>query len=613
MRQVAYILIIIFLVAGNVLAHRIEIKTGKTPSYARLQNSPWAVRNSWNLPQCGFQAYACYSGDSVDNLIEADLANGLISSWAFLTVQKEADIDKFAATKMPVAVYGMIPDIINNWVQGNEQKQKYLDYIDRHITRGHSVGVCEWENSFYRWFADSTDTKANYGYSHQEMAGMSKNEIYTVIRSAMLRWKKDTRNKMMIANANGIIGHLAEIGVDLVGIETSECIPSTQFKRAVTRGAARQFGIPWYEEVSAWFGQQITAGQPQVGVWPYSPGVRYGGYAGHSMSHMKRIRYSSWFSGAGHIMQEASAQVFYESPWTDPEYVPKKPKLSRFGIEAKKAMQLWSSFDRGIPYTPFLVIIGKSAGRWTVVEKPFGILQPNEADLMVNKFMDQIYIGQSLGVGEEERYLCPSPYGDTFDVMINDAKRDAWKSYPVIFAVGEIFWTNDDAETLRNHVKQGGILVINELNAKGLESHFPNIRNAFIGKNVVLNDNKTPILGECKLRKRTAYPNELLSALYKAYIPFTITGKVETLINKTPDGWAVMVINNNGISKPLPYAELETIDPSQAQTISISFAGTTSKVSDVMGNDFRVTTGAGNTRITSTINPGDFAIFSIRY
>jgi hypothetical protein len=359
--------------------------------------------------------------------------------------------------------------------------------------------------------------------------------------------------------------------------------------------------------------------------------VKYGGNSGHSMSHMKRIWYSSWFSGAGHIMQD-TVQVFYEFPWSDPEFVPKNPKLSKFGIEAQKASKLWGEFDRGIPYTPFLIIMGKSAGRWTKVEKPFGILEPNEADKMIHKFIDQLYIDQSLGIGSEERYLCASPYGDTFDVMINDAKRESWYSYPVIFAMGEIFWTKDDASALKNYVKKGGILVINELNAKGLESVFADGKNIsasdlLINKYSVLQDAGKVILAQKKLgkgtifisrnlnnvigREKNGYPKELFEALYKAFIPFSISGNVETLFNRTPDGWAIMIMNNSGITKPIAYPETEKIDLSKTQTVGISFSGESKKISEVFGNKFLIDKSSKITKVTFTLAPGEISLFQI--
>jgi hypothetical protein len=245
-----------------------------------------------------------------------------------------------------------------------------------------------------------------------------------------------------------------------------------------------------------------------------------------------------------------------------------------------------------------------------------------------------LYIGQSTGVGSEERYLCASPYGDTFDVMINDAKRDSWYSYPVIFAMGEIFWTKDDASALKNYVKKGGILVINELNAKGLESVFADGKNLsasdfLIDKYSVLQDAGKIILAQKKLgkgtvyisrnlntvtgREKNGYPKELLEALYKAFIPFNISGNVETLFNRTPDGWAIMIMNNNGITKPIAYPETEKIDLSKTQTVCISFSGISKQISETFGNKFSLDKNNGKTKITFELKPGEIALYRIKY
>lgn len=79
---------------------------------------------------------------------------------------------------------------------------------------------------------------------------MDRRGIYETMISTLKEWKARVHGHLSLANGYGLLSHCAEIGLDAVGIKTSENIPATQVKRAFARGAARQFGVPWFEQVS---------------------------------------------------------------------------------------------------------------------------------------------------------------------------------------------------------------------------------------------------------------------------------------------------------------------------------------------------------------------------
>lgn len=58
---------------------------------------------------------------------------------------------------------------------------------------------------------------------------------------------------------------------------------------------------------------------------------------------------------------------------------------------------------------------------------------------------------------------------------------------------------------------------------------------------------------ELTIDEELAFPNALLQSLAERFLPFQVEGAVETLINRTPAGWAVMVVNNQGFYKPPPW------------------------------------------------------------
>jgi len=447
------------------------------------------------------------------------------------------------------------------------------------------------------------------------------------------RWKASARDRMIMANGYGMLPHLAEVGLDAIGIETSETIPATQVKRAFARGAARQFGIPWFEEVSVWFGASVSGGMPTSSIVVDHPNTPIGGNAGHSVSHLMRHWFTSWFSGAGHVMIETSPNLLFEKPYING--FPADAKLSRYGIEAQRLAGLMKHHDIGVPYTPFAVLISKYHGRWSVWGKPWGRLEETPGDKMTERFFDQVFPGQSLGPGKEERYLCSSPYGDTFDVLVNNAARDAWRAYPVILAVGDIPWTAEDIAFLKGYVQDGGILALNEFNLEGWDRDWiglasggfaasaeaqtvlsgndgqPRLIRRTVGKGCVLVSSSTP---EPNLNQPMAFPDALLRSLADQYIPFRVEGDVQTLINRTKEGWALMVVNNKGITKELHVDQAPVITPSATQQVSIAFQGKRSRVSEeIYGSKLQIETNDTGAvqHIRFDLPPGELRLITI--
>jgi hypothetical protein len=111
------------------------------------------------------------------------------------------------------------------------------------------------------------------------------------------------------------------------------------------------------------------------------------------------------------------------------------------------------------------------------------------------------------------------------------------------------------------------------------------------------------------------YPRASLDEHPSRYIPFRISGKVQTLVNRTDDGWAVMVVNNNGITKEPNRDALPVLDPGQTQVVVISFCCEVAEASDMASQQplevHRTATGR-EARIQSRLAPGDLKMVSIK-
>lgn len=541
------------------------------------------------------------SGSAVANLVAALDRHGLAGSWALMRLPSRDALEPIVATRRPICCYFAMGPVQGHGLDRHADTRAAMDDVERMHGGFFTYGVCEWENAFFRHWEPETDTTAVFGVSPADLARMDRAATYEVVVRTARRWKEAVRGRMMMANGYGMLSHVAEIGLDAIGVETSETIPATQVKRAFARGAARQFGIPWFEEVSVWFGASVSGGMPEAAILPFWPNTPVGGEAGHSASHLMRHWFTAWFGGANHVMLEESPKVLFEVPWTG-EF-PADARLSRYGTAARELARLMAGIDAGVPHTPFAVLVGKHHGRWSVWGRPWGRLEATPGDAMTERFFDQVFPGQSLGPGNEERYLCPSPYGDSFDVVVNDADRRSWRAYPVILAVGDIAWTADDRRFLEGYVREGGILVLNEIHLAGWDRAFLGLalegfapaREAQavlatgdgaarlirrdVGEGCVLVARAAP---EADGRGREAVPAELLAALAEKFLPVRVHGRVQTLVNRTPTGWAVMVVNNNGITKEPHLDRAAVIDAAARQAVRIVFRGPPATASDLV-------------------------------
>lgn len=620
---------------GQAVAEDVSILPGPrpaAPSYESLARGPLRVRLFPGQDKPCLQHYiALRAGRSCANYIAAVEREGLSGSWAMMSLLPRDGLGQFIATGRPICCYFTMTAVQNHRLEQEPAMRAAMDQIERDHEGFYTFGVCEWENSFFRHWEQETDTTAIYGSTPAELGGMDRAATYEVVAQTARRWQESVRGRMMMATGYGMLSHLAEIGLDAVGIETSETIPATQVKRAFVRGAARQFGIPWFEEVSVWFGASVSGGMPEATILPAWPNTPVGGEAGHSASHLRRHWFTSWFGGVNHVMLEASPQVLFEVPWSD-EF-PDQPRLSRYGRDAQQLAALMGSVDIGVPYTPFAVLLGKHHGRWSVWGRPWGRLEETPGDRLTERFFDQLFSGQSRGPGEEERYLCSSPYGDTFDVLVNDADRTAWRGYPVILAVGDIAWTANDVRFLEAYVADGGILALGELHIAGWDRAFlglaadgfaptgdaqavltssdgsPRVIRRNVGKGCVL----VARVPQPEHDSHPTVPDELLAALADRFLPFKIEGDVQSLINRTPTGWLLMVVNNKGITKALHVDRAASVDPAAIQRVSVVCRGRVAAAELIAGGPIRTErNGDDDAQILRfDLPPGDIRLIAI--
>ncbi|MBD3182099.1 hypothetical protein GF312_07395 [Candidatus Poribacteria bacterium] len=395
--------------------------------------------------------------------------------------------------------------------------------------------------------------------------------------------------------------HGAQWGCDMIGLETGENIIAMQAQIAFLRGAARQNRIPFYVQPSQWFGGTIPIFQE--GEDEYTPhnldeekvleGISKGGIAipngGHSPSLLARMWYVGWLSGAAIVCPENCQVNFFngrpEQNWSQPK--DKRISLSPIGKRAQKFMEVTRVHPEiGVPYTPFSIMLDEYCGfnGFPLTQpRPWNVLQPELSDREISLFLDILFPGSmyidfipGIDIEQEDRRLVDSPYGDSFDVLLNTAPDEVIQSYPVLFCLGKHEFNPETVDKLRNYVKSGGRLYLTYAHIEQLGSVVESLKSSGFVETFGFNPDELPKkidierwytpahwgADQATLEKRKrgvellpyekSFKDEVRSILldlYDDYMPVKISGEIQFMLNRTRSGWLIGLINNHGVTK----------------------------------------------------------------
>ncbi len=476
--------------------------------------------------------------------------------------------------------------------------------------------IGEWDYSFQRIPNGSPDGSGVYRQDFPCFNDKQGCERPTSEEEALRRLQLYYRARVKQLSGNPLIlsvtGHFfyqhrgAEWGAQLVLSEVGENIISTQAHIAFTRGAARQYHVPWGMDMSSWFGPSIRDySSPPVWKEP-SPGPIYSSpTGGHSLSLTKRIYFASYMAGANFFMDEAGSVNFFDGE-----------ALSPLGKVAQDFNQFTVNHpDRGTPYVPIAILMDRIHGMglswWESTSlnwDTFPIDENDRSRLYTKSLFEAIWpLSFSFPQdNDESRFLVASPFGDSFDVLLENAPTTLFSHYRVIIATGHL--ANDPAliAALRYFVEAGGILILDPTTygqyfisgtAWGATPvKFPGATttdyySVGLGSVVVVND----------LREWTP----VLTSISSQVLPFKVDGSVEFMFNKKGTRWVVTLLNNKGVTKRPKDAEV--VDPQAAQTVTVQAkSGNISNIVSWRGSD--VVQINSNSFLT-TIGPGDVAVY----
>jgi hypothetical protein len=473
---------------------------------------------------------------------------------------------------------------------------------------------------------------------------------------------------------------LGEWGVRSFGMETAAVQPMTAMRIAFNRGAARQYGgnvfyyhAPNFGDTATTFTKQQNFAGPDN--FFHS---RYGATMGPSLSWYRKSYYLYYMSGASAIyLEQGFDQFFKPGPGEHPFQL---NPLGRITDEFVRFAEKHP--DPGTPYTPIAFLLDPAHG-WDMTDYPqwpFEVSQINRSDRALRELIGAAYYPGPVREGEpasgERQAFVPGIFGNIFDVLVassgtgvppvrhhaQDARAtpiDAIDSYAAVIVGGRIDWSTPWISRLTNYVRNGGTLVINSAQVKGLPADLLGVRmtgaiaeahNAKclsptepeqdlhgqifrydrveargaevlitvptgdplvtvnkIGRGKLVFVALPDLLGEDE--RLTPFVAHLLAHLASDATPVKVQGDVEYLINRSARGWIVTLFNDNGVFKP--QQGLAQVDRSASVNVTVSLQGGTISNATEWTSDRTLTVNSG-AGVTLNIPAGGIAVVELR-
>ncbi len=455
-------------------------------------------------------------------------------------------------------------------------------------------------------YADLNEWTSNHLLKHYEAnPPATRQEAVTMLKEKLLEYVNGKPHPWMQMDSYLCYQHyMAEAGCDYVGVEIGVNVACYAMHMAYARGASRQYNIPWWSDVSMWWGHTMAnySGNPDT-YQDATKSVLSEPDAGLPHSLARRAYYLSYLSGSGWLNVEAGANI---------SYYPDIDKNGNYEITPiGKHVQEFYDFkqrnkDIGVYYTPFAVVMdyyhGTAFARGRALNA-FETFEYNDGDMLsfnvLNMFSPNCWDDDEDGT----KGMTTSPYSDGYDVVLDNVSAEVLNSYRAIILTGDIQFKSGDAQKYIDYANNGGVLILN----RAYLSHFADYRAKDTGSgrcDITAGNGKVIIYGDSKYS--TDALEGILSELAAEYVPFKISGEVEYTLNIKNGSIILAVFNNKGVTKSRREAKPETIDASQTQEITIEYTGPYDvlQVRNLMTDEVLETNKVQNV----TIGPGDLIV-----
>ena len=367
--------------------------------------------------------------------------------------------------------------------------------------------------------------------------------------------------------------YCAELGYDIIGCEIGCCMSGYPVSIAFTRGAARQFGKAWFADFSLW-----GAGTEGIcGTMLNYSGNFYAFNAwgeasvcdptgGQGVNAVQRAHLYVYLSGASWLINEAGGNnAFYPEKEDDGYY-----KLTPHGRVFQKIYDfVKKNPDRGIPYTPFGIVLdyyhGLPFGLWNG-NRVFESLSPNSGDIMTQKLLSIFYPGWNEYAKLGKNQLTDTPFGDSADIILQNASQNVLDSYPCLILSGDIVLSEEESERFRRYAANGGLLILNSIYLEFLPEFKKNTdENVY-----TVNYSKGKVIVYSDDYDLSRLPG-ILEDVCMELIPFSVEGRIQYLVSVKNGGLILTLINSNGVTKESDKAEI--FDYSYTEEVKIRYKG----------------------------------------
>jgi hypothetical protein len=401
-----------------------------------------------------------------------------------------------------------------------------------------------------------------------------------------------------------------DMGSRVVGYEEDSTNYHVPMRIAFERGAARQYGGAWINYASGNFGDACNyfTQEPQVPrgakSWFHS---KYAVTDGVTACWYRKLYYLNYFGGASAIFWEQGLgnQYILPGPGTHPV------QLSPFGRGTEDFMECVRRLpDRGEPYTPIALLLSHAHGFEPVNYscKMLNYFRQDRADLELRELFNACWWPAPIAEGQpaapDVQSMPGGIHGNIFDVLVDrPARARAIFSYPIVWAAGDVDLGGTWPAVLDEYVRKGGTLVVNvasagslppsllglrptgrattaeewkpeggkaqdatpfevaEVEIKGATvlawagARLPLLTRHGVGEGAVIVSLVPRLLGmDERAHPALAY---LLNGLTAGLVPIEVRrkngspvrGEVLYQINRTHDGWVVLLVSTRGVDK----------------------------------------------------------------
>ena len=436
---------------------------------------------------------------------------------------------------------------------------------------------------------------------------VSESDAFSKLKSYYLaRVAAGPVNALIVStNGHAFLHHYAgEWGVDLFLSELGENVNGTQAHNAFARGASMQYQKPWGVDTSSWYGPSIRdyRGTP---VW----GANSSPVGGHSLSLTSRIFFETYMGGATFQMDEAGDANFFaneNSPNT----------LSTLG-QVASGFNIFAAAhpNRGTPFIPFGIVLDRYHGMglsyWYGTNKSFATLPLDAVRIGTRTLFEAIWPNSfEVQGGNESQYNVPTPYGDTFDVLLETASSQTVSFYKALILSGHLDPHSTTALSLPQYLRNGGKVVIDAstYGSALLNTLAPNATSHVYGGISITSVQAYSVgTGEVIVVSDYSYWANVLSQLSLTYLPFQVSAGAQFLLNKLSDNhWIITLINNFGVTKA--FMSDEVTDAAQVHTFTVtSQSNNISSVTVWRGNNPSVS----GAQMSATVPSGQVAIYEL--